>query len=101
MSFNKDIFSEHFKNKDYDACSDMLRKELISILVNEIKKINPTYVYTTITFLKSDCFKYLSPIYQDIAIKLYDFSFNEDPSEFELSQMMDIYQFLLKNNEQI
>ena len=99
MEFDKDVFSEHFKNKDYDFCSEMLRGSIIKILVDKIKIKKPDYKYSTITFLKNDSFTYLDSVCQDIAVQLYTFSFNEEPSEYELSRMMEMYQYLIVNDK--
>lgn len=99
MVFDKEIFSKHFKDKDYDFCAEMLRSSIIDFLVSKIKLKNPNYKYSTITFLKNDCFTYLEPVYQDMAVQLYAFSFSEEPSEYELSRMMEMYQYLITNNK--
>lgn len=99
MAIDKDIFSKHFKDKDYDFCSEMLRSSIIESLVNKIRKYKHNYKYSTITFLKNDCFTYLEPVYQDIAVQLYAFSFSEEPSEYELSRMMEMYQYLIVNDK--
>lgn len=99
MVFDKDIFSKHFKDKDYDFCAEMLRNSIIEFLVNKIKLQKPDYKYSTITFLKNDCFTYLDPVFQDMAVQLYAFSFSEEPSEYELSRMMEIYQYLVVNDK--
>jgi len=98
MVFNKDIFAMHFKKNDYEFCCEMLRNEIITILVNKIKLKKKDYKYSTISFLKSDCYKYLSSIYYDIALTLYTFSFNDDSTEYELSRMMEMYQYLITEN---
>lgn len=97
MSFNKDLFSENFKNKDYDMCISMLRREIIGILTKRIQEKNPDFKYISVLSLKNNCFKYLSELEQEISIELYTFSFNEESSEFELSCMMEMYQTLTKN----
>lgn len=96
MALNKEMFSTYFEYKDYDKCIEMLRKEIISLLTKRIQERNPNYNYTTISALKQDAFKYLSTQEQEITIELYTFSYNEEPSEFELSRMMEIYQNLNK-----
>ncbi|MCI8546993.1 MAG: hypothetical protein HFJ44_07180 [Clostridia bacterium] len=99
MNFNKNVFSKHFKDNDYDFCAEMLRSSIIDFLVDKIKLKKPDYKYSTITFLKNDCFTYLEPVYQDMAVQLYTFSFNEEPSEYELSRMMEMYQYLIVNDK--
>ncbi len=34
-----------------------------------------------------------------MAVQLYTFSFNEEPSEYELSRMMEMYQYLIVNDK--
>ena len=94
MSLNKEMFSTYFEYNDYDKCIEMLRKEIIHYLTNKIKEKNPSYQYTTISSLKQDTFKYLSNAEQEIALELYAFSFNNESSDFELSQMLEMYKQL-------
>lgn len=97
MSFNKELFSENFKKKNYDICISLLRNEIIDILTKRIQEKNPNYKYTSVHSLKTNCFNYLSQLEQEISIQLYDFSFNEEVTEFELSCMMEMYKELNAN----
>ncbi len=91
MKFDKRIFSLNLQSKNYYFCIDMLRSEIISILSEKIKEKNPQFVYTTVRSLKNNCMKYLSESEQSIAIEIYNFSFSDNASEYELSRMMDLY----------
>ena len=66
VSFNKNIFEEHFKNMDYTFCVTILRNEIIDILTQKIQAKNPDFKYSTITVLQKNCFKYLSEKEQEI-----------------------------------
>lgn len=95
MSFNKNIFEQHFKNMDYTFCVNTLRNEIIDILTQKIQVKNPDFRYSTITVLQKNCFKYLSEKEQEIVTELYDFTFGEDAVTYELSRMLEIYKELI------
>lgn len=95
MSFNKNLFEEHLKNKDYNFCVTYLRNEIIDILTKMIQEKEPNFKYSTIKSLQINCFKYLSEKEHDIVSELYDFSFNEISSHYELSRMLEIYRELI------
>lgn len=95
MALNKTLFSTYFEYKDYNHCVSMLREEIIRILVKRVAEKVPDYKYTTISNLKLACFKYLTEVEQEVSIELYDFSFNDDATEFELSRMMELYKLVL------
>lgn len=95
MSFNKDIFEEHFKNMDYTFCVTILRSEIIDILSKKIQAKNPNFTYSTITALQKNCFNYLSEKEQEIVTELYDFTFGEDAVTYELSRMLELYKQLI------
>ena len=95
MALNKNLFSTYFEYKDYNRCISMLREEIIHILVKRVQEKNSDYKYTTISNLKLACFKYLTEVEQEVSIGLYDFSFNEEATEFELSRMMELYKLIL------
>lgn len=95
MSFNKDLFEQHLKNKDYDFCITYLRNEIIEILTKMVQEKEPEFEYSTIKSLQTKCFKYLSEKECHIVSELYDFSFNDDLPHYELSRMLEIYKELI------
>lgn len=95
MSFNKNLFEEHLKNKDYDFCVTCLRSEIIDILTKLVQEKEPNFKYSTVKSLQANCFKYLSEKERHIVSELYDFSFSEDLSHYELSRMLEIYKELI------
>lgn len=95
MNINKEVFSEHLKNKDYIYCTNEMRREIIDILVKRIQEKNPGYKYINTKALKVDCFRYLSDIEQDIAIELYDLEIVENTAYYELSRLLDLYKDLI------
>ena len=101
MNINKDVFFSHLNSKDYDYCISLLRSEIISILTSRIQEKEPNFKYSTIGILKTYSFKYLSEEEQHIICRLYDFSINEFPSSYELSQMLEIYESLVGSNVSI
>lgn len=94
LILNKILFSTYFKYKDYEKCVILLRREIINILCCRVKEKNPNFVYTNISNLKLNCFKYLSELEQEIVIQLYDFSFDDVSIDYELSCMFEIYDSL-------
>ena len=90
MSFDKNLFSEHLNNKDYSFCISLLRNEIIDILTKRVQEKDSTLV-----FLKKSVFMNLSDVEKDVVTELNSFGFEENPSYFELSRMMELYKDLL------
>lgn len=98
MDLNKEEFFSHLNSKDYDYCISMLRCEIINILTSRIQEKNSNFNYSNIGILKTYSFKYLNEEEQHICCRLYDFSNNEFPSSYELSQLLEIYKSLIDSN---
>lgn len=96
MSFNKNLFSEHLNNKDYSFCISLLRNEIIDILTKRIQEKDCSFKYSTLAFLKKAVFVSLSDIEKEVVTELQSFSFEENPSYYELSRMMELYKNLLE-----
>ncbi len=95
MSFNKNLFSEHLNNKDYSFCISLLRNEIIDILTKRVQEKDSSFKYSTLVFLKKSVFMNLSDVEKDVVTELNSFGFEENPSYFELSRMMELYKDLL------
>lgn len=95
MSFNKNLFSEHLNNKDYGFCISLLRNEIIDILTKRVQEKDSSFKYSTLSFLKKAVFIHLSDVEKDVVTELNSFSFEDSPSHFELSRMMELYKDLL------
>ncbi len=95
MSIDKKMFSEHLKYKDYEYCINVLREEILNILVKKIQEKNKDFTYTTIGNLKQNCIKYLPENEKNIAIDIYSLTFSDDSADYELACLMNSYKELI------
>lgn len=96
MSFNKNLFSEHLNNKDYNFCISLLRNEITDILTKRIQEKDCSFVYSTVSSLRKAVFTYLSDDEKEIIVEFQQLHFEESPSYYELSRMMELYKNLLE-----
>lgn len=96
MSFNKNLFSEHLNNNDYNFCISLLRNEIIDIFTKRVQKRDSSFEYSTVSSLRKYVFKYLSDDEKEIMVEFQQLHFEESPSYYELSRMMELYKNLLE-----
>lgn len=91
---DKEIFKYNLKNKKYKECIDILRKQIIDKLENNIKKKEKIFFYTTTSDLYNKSKEYLSKEEIKIAYELYSLDIMEETEEYILDEMMKMYQEL-------
>lgn len=94
MSMNKEKLMEAFQAKDYLACISSLREEIKNILVQKLQEQKPDYTYTSIVQLKEYVFRYLDENEKRAILILYRHSYEAMSEEFELDDLLDIYESL-------
>ncbi len=85
---------EAFQAKDYLACISSLREEIKNILVQKLQEQKPDYTYTSIVQLKEYVFRYLDENEKRAVLILYRHSYEAMSKEFELDDLLDIYESL-------
>ena len=91
------------KLKEYNTSIQMLKKEIIQIYIQEIKKINKQYKYTNILNLLEKTKQLLNNNYY-IQLKKYFIILNEECSEiYELQCLINIYNSIreVEKNEKL
>lgn len=91
---NKIEFKEKLKSKQFNYCIEILRKEIIDILVKKIKEIDSYFVYSTTNDLYNKSKKILERKYVIIAYKLYNFDIIDEKEEYILDEMLIMYEDL-------
>lgn len=91
---NKKIFYEKLKNKQFEECVNILRKEIIDILVLKIKKKDIYFSYSTTKDLYNKSKKYLDENCCKIAYKLYTLDIIEELDEYMLEELMNACEML-------
>ncbi len=91
---NKELFKYNLKNKKYNECIDILRKEIINKLVNAIKEKETFFTYTTTMDLYNKSKKYLCNEQIKIAHELFLLDIMEETEEYILDEMIKMYQKL-------
>jgi len=94
MSANREKIIEAFQAKDYLACIASLREEIKKILIQKLQEQKPDYSYTSIAQLKEYVFRYLDEDEKRAVLILYRHSYEEISEEFELDDLLDIYDSL-------
>ena len=90
-NFDKKIFMNKFKEKDYDYCITEMRKEIISFITKRIQEKDSSFTYTTTTNLKNKCIEYLSRNEQEVVCELYLINYDEIPQLNKLYNLEEIY----------
>ncbi len=88
---DKEKLTEHFKNKDYIYCINVLRNDIKEMLVTRIKTFKPDYTYTNLFNLKENCYTFLNDKEKLYVTILCRYSEKEYPSICELNSLLDIY----------
>ena len=91
---NKKDFYEKLKNKQLDECVDILRKEIIDILVLKIKEKDLYFSYSTTRDLYNKSKIYLDETDCKIAYKLYTLDIMEEIDEYSLEELLDACKML-------
>lgn len=91
---DKVIFKYKLKNKKYSECVDILRKEIIKILVKQIQNKDTYFSYTTTMDLYYKSKKYLPEKDSKIAYELYLLDTMEETEAYLLDEMMILYEKL-------
>ena len=88
---NKKVFQENLNSKNYDKCIEILRREIIMHLEQEIKRKDENFHYTTTEDLYYKSKKVLKGDKVEVAYKLYSFDIMDESDEYILFELMDIY----------
>lgn len=95
---NKKEFQNKLKNKKFDECIDILRKEIIEIITNKIKEKDSYFSYSTTGDLYKKSRRCLEEEkYSRIAYQLYCFDIIEEKEEYILEELLQNYKELLDN----
>lgn len=94
---NKKVFYEKFKNKQYTECIDILRKEIINILVKKIREKENAFNYSTTRDLYNVSKRYLANKEISIAYQLYNFDITNEVDEYVLDELFQAYKELTEN----
>lgn len=84
---NKKDFYLKLKNKQFNECIDILRKEIIDILVLKIREKDLYFSYSTTRDLYNKSKKCLDEKYSKIAYKLYTLDIMEEREEYILEEL--------------
>ena len=93
---NKKEFQKHLKNKEFDNCIEMLRKDIILKLEKKIKENDSYFSYSTTKDLYNASKKYLSEELSTIAYQLYSFDIMPEREEYVLDEMLYMYKKVTK-----
>ena len=96
MMMSKEKFKQAFQAKDYVTCIQFLREEIKNRLTQKIQQVNPDFEYASIPQLKEYSFRYLNDEEKSIALKLYQYSYEEVPEQLELNELLEMYETLEK-----
>lgn len=88
---DKKEFQKCLKNKEFDNCIDMLRKDIILKLEKKIKEKDSYFSYSTTRDLYNYSKKYLSDDLVKIAYQLYNFDIMPEKEEYVLDEMLHMY----------
>lgn len=91
---NKKEFELKLKNKKFDECIEILRKEIILIITEKIKEKDSYFLYTTSSDLYKKSKKILEPKYTKIAYELYSFDIMDENEMYVLDEMLQMYKDL-------
>ena len=90
MIDNKKL-QNNFKSGNYLYCVNILRKEIIQKLINNITKFKPEYKYTNLIDLKMNCYKYLNDKEKNYITSICRYAEEEYPIITELNDLLNIY----------
>lgn len=91
---NKKVFYMKLKNKQYNDCIEILRKEIIDCLVSKIKEKDSYFSFSTTRDLYNAAKKYLEERYHIIAYQLYNFDIMDESEEYVLDELLQRYKEL-------
>lgn len=93
---NKKDFYAKLKNREFEECINILRKEIIDILVLKIKEKDAYFTYSTTRDLYNKSKKYLDEKYSKIAYKLYSLDVMEELDEYVLEELFESCEIIKK-----
>lgn len=93
---NKKIFDYSLKSKNYDKCIEILRKELIDILVKKINYKDRFFKYSTTKDLYYKAIEVLSEQNIIIAHTLYNMDIMDETDEYILDELLELYRDIKK-----
>ncbi len=94
---NKKDFYAKLKNREFEECIDILRKEIIDILVLKIKEKDVHFSYSTTRDLYNKSKVCLEEKYSKIAYKIYNFDVMEELDEYVLEELFEACETIKKN----
>lgn len=94
---NKKDFYTKLKNKQIDECVDILRKEIIDILVLKIKEKDLYFSYSTTRDLYNKAKECLDEKYSKIAYTLYSLDIMDETDEYILDELFRTCEDLKEN----
>ena len=94
---NKKDFYAKLKNRELEECIDMLRKEIIDILVLKVKEKDGYFSYSTTRDLYNKAKLHLDEKYSKIAYKLYSLDIMEELDEYVLEELFESCETIKKN----
>ncbi len=88
---------DYYKQRqDFVKCNSLIKKEIVYIFTEKIKKINKNYRYSTTTELLDEVQRNLSKNDCIFFINFYN-TLNEDCSDFEKTEkLLDIYKLVIE-----
>ena len=86
---NKKEFYTKLKNREFEECIEILRKDIISILVLKIKEKDNYFKYSTTRDLYNKSKIFLEEKYSKIAYKLYSLDVMEELDEYVLEELFE------------
>lgn len=91
---NKLDFQKKLKNRQFEDCIEILRKEIIDILIEKMKEKDSYFFYTTTKDLYQKSKKVLEEKYSRIAYELYNLDIMEEQDEYILDELLNMYKEL-------
>lgn len=88
---------KYILNREYMKCINLLNKNIKQILVNKIKEQDKEFEYVNLVNLRSRCIQLLDV--SDILVieELCDLQMEELNTEYEVMELMNLYERLNKN----
>ena len=86
-----ELLSKNYKQKNYSYCIYILDKEITSILIQKVQKIDKNFSYSTLQNLKESCMKNLDYEIKLLVTDFYNLSINKENELIELNKLLDIY----------
>ncbi len=93
---NKKDFYAKLKNREFEECINILRKEIIDILVLKIKEKDTYFTYSTTRDLYNKSKKCLDEKYSKVAYKLYSLDVMEELDEYVLEELFESCEIIKK-----